>query len=107
MIPNDKAGRKRMIDLVIRGDTVVTPEGVGAHDILISGGIIAAIAERGSLAVPEGTRVIDATGKIVIPGGIDPHVHCKWHLPCPMAAQPRQRRPTSSARPRCMAAPRR
>ena len=27
-----------MIDLVIRGDTVVTPQGVGAHDILISGG---------------------------------------------------------------------
>ncbi|HEY1414115.1 MAG TPA: hypothetical protein VGF36_18360 [Rhodopila sp.] len=72
-----------MIDLVIRGDTVVTPEGVGAHDILIAGGTIAAIAAPNGIAVPEGTRVIDATGKIVIPGGIDPHVHCKWHLPGP------------------------
>src|ERR1700728_5339238 len=72
-----------MIDLVIRGDTVVTPEGVGAHDILIAGGKIAAIAAPTGIAVPEGTRVIDATGKIVIPGGIDPHVHCKWHLPGP------------------------
>ncbi|HEX2943302.1 MAG TPA: amidohydrolase family protein [Rhodopila sp.] len=72
-----------MIDLVVRGDTVVTPQGVGAHDILISGGTIAAIAAPGSLPVPEGARLIDATGKIVMPGGIDPHVHCKWHMPGP------------------------
>jgi len=72
-----------MVDLVIRGDRVVTPQGVGAHDILISGDTIAAIAAPGSLRVPEGVRVIDATGKIVMPGGIDPHVHCKWFLPNP------------------------
>jgi len=28
-------------------------------------------------------RVIDASNQIVMPGGIDPHVHCKWHLPMP------------------------
>jgi dihydropyrimidinase len=72
-----------MIDLVIRGDSVVTPQGVGAHDILIANGVIAAVAAPGSIPVPEGVRVIDATGKIVMPGGIDPHVHCKWHLPGP------------------------
>ena len=72
-----------MIDLVIRGDKVVTPLGVTACDILISGGRIAAMAGVGSVAVPDGTRIIDATGKIVMPGGIDPHVHCKWHLPNP------------------------
>ena len=33
--------------------------------------------------MPNGARLIDATGKIVMPGGIDPHVHCKWHLPNP------------------------
>jgi dihydropyrimidinase len=27
--------------------------------------------------------LIDATGKLVIPGGIDPHVHCAWHIPSP------------------------
>jgi dihydropyrimidinase len=72
-----------MIDLVIRGDTVVTPQGVSAHDILIADGAIAAIGAPGGIAVPDGTRVIDARGKIVMPGGIDPHVHCKWHLPNP------------------------
>ena len=72
-----------MVDLVIRGDTVITPLGVGAHDILIANGAIAAITARGALPIPEGARLIDATGKIVMPGGIDPHVHCKWHLPNP------------------------
>lgn len=72
-----------MIDLVIRGDRVVTPQGVSAHDILVSKGSIVAVAAPGGVSVPEGTPMIDATGKIVIPGGIDPHVHCKWHLPNP------------------------
>jgi dihydropyrimidinase len=72
-----------MADLLIRGDRVVTPQGVGAYDILVRGETIAAVAASGALAAPEGARVVDATGKIVIPGGIDPHVHCKWHLPNP------------------------
>ena len=25
--------------------------------------------------------MIDATGKTVIPGGIDPHIHSLWHFP--------------------------
>ena len=72
-----------MVELVIRGDNIVTPLGVGAHDILIAGGKIVAMTAKGALPVPEGARLIDATGKIVMPGGIDPHVHCKWHLPNP------------------------
>src|ERR1700712_2438326 len=82
MPPHDDE-EKSMIDLVIRGDRVVTPQGVGAHDILISGGTIVAIAAPNSLPIPDGVRIIDATGKIVMPGGIDPHVHCKWSLPNP------------------------
>ena len=69
-----------MLDLIIRGDRVVTPQGVGAYDIGIKGETIAALAQPGTL---QAGRVIDATGKIVMPGGIDPHVHCKWHLPNP------------------------
>src|SRR5690349_6755944 len=80
---NNRQGETAMIDLVIRGDTVVTPHGVGAHDILIEDGVIAAVADHGRIPAPEGARVIDARGKIVMPGGIDPHVHCKWHLPAP------------------------
>jgi dihydropyrimidinase len=72
-----------MVDLVVRGDAVVTPQGVGAYDLVIEGGRIVAVIAGGSLPVPDGARLIDATGKIVIPGGIDPHVHCKWFLPNP------------------------
>ena len=72
-----------MVDLFIRGDTVVTPQGVGAYDIAIAGEKIVGVAASGSFPLPPNARFIDATGKIVIPGGIDPHVHCKWHLPNP------------------------
>ncbi len=72
-----------MIEIVVRGDRVVTQTGVQACDLAIELGRIVAVSAAGSLPVPEGARLIDATGKIVMPGGIDPHVHCKWFLPNP------------------------
>jgi len=72
-----------MFDLVIRGGTVVTPQGADLYDVAVSGEKIAAVAAPGALPDAGAKRVIDATGKIVIPGGIDPHVHCLWHLPNP------------------------
>ena len=84
-----------MIDMVVRSDRVVTPQGVGYYDVAIQGERIAAVAAGGTLAPPAGVRLIDAMGKIVIPGGIDPHVHCAWHIPGPggkldMTADPAQ-----------------
>lgn len=70
-----------MIDVVVRGDTVVTPHGVGPYDVAIEGERIVAVAAAGTLSASSGARVIDATGRIVMPGGIDPHVHCAWFLP--------------------------
>ncbi|MCW3474268.1 amidohydrolase family protein [Limobrevibacterium gyesilva] len=72
-----------MVDLVLRGDTVVTPGGVEACDIVISDGRIAAVEPHGSVAVPAGARLVDLPGSIVMPGGIDPHVHCAWPMPVP------------------------
>ena len=72
-----------MVDLVVRGDCVVTPHDTGAYDVAIAGERIVAVSPAGATPVPEGARLIDATGKIVMPGGIDPHVHCKWPLPNP------------------------
>ncbi len=63
-----------MIDIMIRGGKVVTPWGVGEWDVAIEGERIAAVAEPGALS-PEGVRVIDAAGRIVVPGGIEPHAH--------------------------------
>lgn len=60
-------------DTVIRNGSVVTPAGTVQADLGITGETIAAIAP--GLAAGLSTRVIDAAGKLVIPGGIDPHVH--------------------------------
>ena len=72
-----------MIDLVIRSDRVVTPTGVAPCDIAISGETIAAVAAAGTFNASSAQRVIDVSGQIVMPGGIDPHVHCKWYSPHP------------------------
>ena len=72
-----------MFDLVIRGDRVVTLAGVAACDLAIQGEKIVAVGAAGSFDAQTTKRLIDATGKIVIPGGIDPHVHLKWYSPHP------------------------
>jgi dihydropyrimidinase len=60
-------------DLVIRNGTVVTPEhGTFEGDVAADDGVISAVARSGSL---DGDRVVDASGKYVLPGAIDPHTH--------------------------------
>jgi imidazolonepropionase-like amidohydrolase len=43
--------------------------------VLISGDKIGAIAKTGSIETPEGTQVVNATGKFLIPGLWDMHTH--------------------------------
>jgi dihydropyrimidinase len=69
-----------MLDLVIRGGQVVTPQGVGEFDVGIQDEKIAALGLSGTLAANAG-RIIDARGKIVIPGGIEPHAHIGIPVP--------------------------
>ena len=63
-----------MLDLLIRGGQVVTPGGVGDYDVGVQGELITAVATRGSLT-DDASRIIDATGKLVVPGGVEPHAH--------------------------------
>ncbi|WP_033345728.1 dihydropyrimidinase [Catenuloplanes japonicus] len=58
---------------LIKGGTVVSPTGVHENDVLIDGEKIVALYAPGT--APETTDTIDATGKYVIPGGIDAHTH--------------------------------
>ncbi len=60
-------------DLAIRGGTLVTATGRYAADIAIAGEQIAAIVAPG--APLEASRVIDATGRHILPGAIDVHSH--------------------------------
>ena len=58
-------------DLVIRNGTVATAADVFSADIGIAGGKISALGAR----LAKGREEIDAQGKLVLPGGIDSHVH--------------------------------
>src|SRR5215472_6709575 len=86
-----------MFDLIVTGGTAVFPTGTEVADIGIAGGKIAAIGGPGSLADIGAARVVDAARQIVIPGGVDPHIHCSSPIPFPgrnedllSAGQPRR-----------------
>ncbi len=72
-----------MFDTVIRGGIAVTPQGESNSDIAIKGEKIAAVTQPDAIPPGSASREVNAEGKIVIPGGIDPHVHCAWHMPLP------------------------
>lgn len=59
-------------DLVVAGGEVVRPDGAGPADVLVKDGRILDIVDPGA---GRGLRTVDARGRIVLPGGIDPHVH--------------------------------
>jgi dihydropyrimidinase len=63
-----------VIDLVVAGGLVVTPARTAVLDVGIDGEHIAYVAAPGALA-PEGARMIDASGRIVVPGGVEAHAH--------------------------------
>jgi dihydroorotase-like cyclic amidohydrolase len=65
---------------------VVTPQGVVRAEVALAGEKIAAIAAAGTLSSKSAKRVIEATGHIVMPGGIDPHVHLQ-HSECPTVSK--------------------
>jgi dihydropyrimidinase len=60
-------------EIVIRGGTIVNSTGRAQSDLRLRNGIIAEIGPN--LTPGPGAQVIDAKGKLVLPGGIDPHVH--------------------------------
>ena len=63
-----------MLDLIVRGGRVVTPGTVAELDVGIKDGRIATVSESG-VETGDAARVIEATGKIVLPGAIEPHAH--------------------------------
>jgi Amidohydrolase family len=63
--------------ILVRGGTVLPMTGSGAlpnHDVLIQNGVIKSVQPTGA-AAPEGAKVVDASGRFVIPGLTDIHQH--------------------------------
>ena len=60
-------------NLLIHGGTVVTSEGRFTADVLVRAGIIVELGQ--ALTTSSDVRRIDASGLLVLPGGVDPHVH--------------------------------
>ncbi len=60
-------------DVLVRGGLLVTGQGISRSDLLITGGRVQEITD--DLSQRHATRVIDATGKYVLPGAIDAHCH--------------------------------
>ena len=66
-------------DLVIRNGTVATASDVVACDVGVRGGVVAALGR----AIGPGAREIDASGRLVLPGGVDTHAHIEQPSPPP------------------------
>ena len=63
---------------LIKGGTVVSSTGADPAEVLIDGEQITAVLRPGSdiaAAAEQGAEVIDATGRLVVPGGVDVHTH--------------------------------
>ena len=66
------------VDLVISDGTIVTPARHLEADLAVDDGRVAAVGERGSM--PDAEEVVDASGQLVMPGVVDPHVHIDGYL---------------------------
>src|SRR3989304_5397479 len=59
------------LDLLIKNGTAVTENGAVRCDVGVKDGRIAALGDN----LGDAAETIDATGLLVLPGGIDSHVH--------------------------------
>jgi dihydropyrimidinase len=60
-----------MYDLMIKGGMVATASDTFAADVAVKDGKIAALGDN----LGDSDKVIDATGMLLLPGGIDAHCH--------------------------------
>jgi dihydroorotase-like cyclic amidohydrolase len=62
-----------MADLRFRNGTVVTPQGLVRGGLAVTDGVISKVGADADL--PEATADVDVSGKLLLPGIVDPHVH--------------------------------
>jgi len=70
--------------VVLRGGRVITMRGaeiIENGDVVVRDNRIVSVGRRGSAQVPANTRIIDVSGKTLIPGLVDVHYHPQWLIP--------------------------
>lgn len=76
--------------VVLRGGKAITMKGnevIDNADVVVRDNRIVGVGARGSVEVPQGARIIDVTGKTIVPGFVDTHAHFR-HSPDIHTAQP-------------------
>ena len=64
--------------VVLRGARILTMKGkevIDGGDVVIKNNRIVGVGKRGSVPVPAGAKVIDLSGKTIVPGFVDTHAH--------------------------------
>lgn len=72
--PNSNRHSAERVDLVVRNGTVVSAGAAVRADVLIAEGRVHALTEPGVQQAGRAAE-IDATDRLVLPGGVDPHCH--------------------------------
>ena len=70
--------------VVLRGGRVLTMkqhEIIDSADVVVTDNRIVAVGRTGAVDVPAGARVVDVTGKTLLPGFVDVHYHPQWLVP--------------------------
>jgi hypothetical protein len=70
--------------VVLRGGRAITMKGkeiIDNADIVVQDNRITAVGARGTVQVPANARIIDVSGKTVMPGFVDTHYHPQWLTP--------------------------
>lgn len=70
--------------VVFRGAKAITMkdrEIIDNADIVVRDQRIVAIGPRGSVSIPDGAKIIDVAGKVIMPGMVDTHYHPQWLTP--------------------------
>ncbi|MCD0448806.1 dihydropyrimidinase [Actinocorallia sp. API 0066] len=62
-----------MTTLLVKGGKVIGPSGAVDADVLVDGERIVSLTVPGAITTAD--KIVDATGKYVIPGGVDAHTH--------------------------------
>ena len=67
-------------DLLVLGGTLVDDRSARPGDIAVADGRIVAVTAPGELDPDDAGEVIQAAGKLVLPGGVDAHVHLDFAI---------------------------